>query len=301
MLDSNSQLSPYEQWKIEEDERFYAMFPQARLQPYNDPGSFYLDSGCCQYNHPLQTYQPTEDLRYPAFSSPFSDQATWQSYDSAELTSELRHAIVPSPIVTFQSGPPMTPDQATFSPSHRSEPCPTNMSDGLYTMPEIRLQEVDHTYDEPISFHTMSSSESVMPETPILAHATEGQKPPSSGKTPRQHTRILATRPNPYPRTTSPVPLPLNSLDSSSKRHLRKPPLACHFCRGRKIACGAPDPSNPDRTCNQCERRSLTCTYPSESRRGMRKKKMMLSDALGAEATKPKLKAKVGRKPKASS
>ncbi|KAF9497941.1 hypothetical protein BDN71DRAFT_1342993, partial [Pleurotus eryngii] len=52
----------------------------------------------------------------------------------------------------------------------------------------------------------------------------------------------------------------------------KKPPLACLFCRGRKIACGPPMPGSKDRTCNQCQRRSLKCEYPLESRRGMRKK-----------------------------
>ncbi|KAF9486716.1 hypothetical protein BDN71DRAFT_1425770, partial [Pleurotus eryngii] len=48
--------------------------------------------------------------------------------------------------------------------------------------------------------------------------------------------------------------------------------LACLFCRGRKIACGPPLPGSKDRTCKQCQRRSLKCEYPLESRRGMRKK-----------------------------
>lgn len=29
----------------------------------------------------------------------------------------------------------------------------------------------------------------------------------------------------------------------------KKPPLACYFCRGRKIACGPADPENPDKSC----------------------------------------------------
>ncbi|TFK66521.1 hypothetical protein BDN72DRAFT_771886, partial [Pluteus cervinus] len=53
----------------------------------------------------------------------------------------------------------------------------------------------------------------------------------------------------------------------------KKPSLACLFCRGRKIACGPPILGSKDQTCNQCQRRSLKCEYPSESRRGMRKKK----------------------------
>ncbi|KAF8957694.1 hypothetical protein BDZ97DRAFT_1669501 [Flammula alnicola] len=68
--------------------------------------------------------------------------------------------------------------------------------------------------------------------------------------------------------TTRLSPLP-------SKRQLeKKPPLACLFCRGRKIACGPPLPGSTDKTCNQCQRRSLRCEFPSKSRRGMRKKKV---------------------------
>ncbi|KAL0956944.1 hypothetical protein HGRIS_003046 [Hohenbuehelia grisea] len=59
----------------------------------------------------------------------------------------------------------------------------------------------------------------------------------------------------------------------SPSKQDKKPRLACLFCRGRKIACGPPMPGSKDRTCNQCQRRSLKCEYPTESRRGMRKKK----------------------------
>jgi len=53
--------------------------------------------------------------------------------------------------------------------------------------------------------------------------------------------------------------------------HERKPVLACLFCRKRKIACGPAHPDADDRTCNQCSRRNLECTFPKESRRGFRK------------------------------
>lgn len=37
----------------------------------------------------------------------------------------------------------------------------------------------------------------------------------------------------------------LSSLPAGVKKQvLRKPPLACHFCRGRKIACVAADPTS---------------------------------------------------------
>ncbi|KAI0784622.1 hypothetical protein C8Q75DRAFT_778126 [Abortiporus biennis] len=48
-------------------------------------------------------------------------------------------------------------------------------------------------------------------------------------------------------------------------------PVACFFCRKRKIACGGPRPGREDKTCAQCSRRRLECTYPEESHRGRRK------------------------------
>ncbi|KAL5528763.1 hypothetical protein ACEPAF_7900 [Sanghuangporus sanghuang] len=47
------------------------------------------------------------------------------------------------------------------------------------------------------------------------------------------------------------------------------PKMACHFCRNRKIACGASKCGDPT-ICNQCERRNIRCTFPTMSRRGMR-------------------------------
>ncbi|KAH9025490.1 hypothetical protein EDB84DRAFT_1504628 [Lactarius hengduanensis] len=45
-------------------------------------------------------------------------------------------------------------------------------------------------------------------------------------------------------------------------------PLACFFCRGRKIACGPPvNLGTGDRTCEPCARRRLVCEYPAESYR----------------------------------
>ncbi|KII83207.1 hypothetical protein PLICRDRAFT_58528 [Plicaturopsis crispa FD-325 SS-3] len=83
---------------------------------------------------------------------------------------------------------------------------------------------------------------------------------------------------------------------SASPRHLsplprlrvlvKKPMLACLFCRGRKIACRPPAPESKDKSCNQCLRRNLTCEYPKESRRGMRKhKEDSTKDAVSKDAT----------------
>ncbi|KJA19953.1 hypothetical protein HYPSUDRAFT_204200 [Hypholoma sublateritium FD-334 SS-4] len=91
-------------------------------------------------------------------------------------------------------------------------------------------------------------------------HVSPDQRPHAPPPPPPDQVRIHAMRLSPLPRNKH---QPLE----------KKPPLACLFCRGRKIACGSPLPGSPDKTCNQCQRRSLQCEYPSESRRGMRKKK----------------------------
>ncbi|KAJ7676787.1 hypothetical protein DFH06DRAFT_1291695 [Mycena polygramma] len=58
-------------------------------------------------------------------------------------------------------------------------------------------------------------------------------------------------------------------LSGRSKKHGgKKQPMACLFCRERKIGCRRPAEEAADQTCNQCARRDRECTYPSESRRG---------------------------------
>ncbi|KAH9024531.1 hypothetical protein EDB84DRAFT_1506581 [Lactarius hengduanensis] len=70
----------------------------------------------------------------------------------------------------------------------------------------------------------------------------------------------------------SQVPAPASALNpmtgvlklpsrNRSARH--KARMACLFCRERKIACKAPPEGSADRTCNQCERRSRKCEYPT--------------------------------------
>jgi len=110
---------------------------------------------------------------------------------------------------------------------------------------------------------------------------------------------------------------PSIGLSSIPSKNLpeRKPPLACLFCRGRKIACGPPLPGSGRKTCksvfsffffffgfprvckeadkilppsqSQCRKRSLQCHYPSESRRGMRKKKNPSANADASADAKP--------------
>ncbi|KAJ7613512.1 hypothetical protein FB45DRAFT_937290 [Roridomyces roridus] len=55
-----------------------------------------------------------------------------------------------------------------------------------------------------------------------------------------------------------------------TRRDKPRQPLACFFCRARKIACQRPlDPNEPDQSCAQCRKRQGECEYPTKSRRGL--------------------------------
>ncbi|KAI0058118.1 hypothetical protein BV25DRAFT_1830482 [Artomyces pyxidatus] len=81
------------------------------------------------------------------------------------------------------------------------------------------------------------------------------------------HRTIKWADPPTLEREPSPPPSPVK------KRRVYKPiqPIACFFCRTRKIACGPPPGGGEDKTCAQCLRRGYTCEYPTESHRGCRR------------------------------
>ncbi|TFK44666.1 hypothetical protein BDQ12DRAFT_29583 [Crucibulum laeve] len=127
---------------------------------------------------------------------------------------------------------------------------------------------------------TIVKSES--PE-PSVSHPTSRHRHEESTRRGRSHSRHasrasgskVSSRSTGWIPHRTPSPMRISPLPGHrrSSIHDKKPPLACLFCRGRKIACGPPAPGSDEKTCNQCQRRSLKCEYPLESRRGMRKKK----------------------------
>ncbi|KAK0475575.1 hypothetical protein IW261DRAFT_489307 [Armillaria novae-zelandiae] len=84
--------------------------------------------------------------------------------------------------------------------------------------------------------------------------------------------------------TLKAIKQPVKALPAHKRAVGKKPSLACLFCRGRKIACGPPLAGSTDKTCNQCQRRSLKCEFPRESRRGMRKKKAESTESTTASS-----------------
>ncbi|KAG8992805.1 hypothetical protein FRB90_000896 [Tulasnella sp. 427] len=81
----------------------------------------------------------------------------------------------------------------------------------------------------------------------------------------------------------------------------KKPFSACAFCKQRKIACGQRVPHARDhelpegpRTCNQCARRGFICSYPHESRRGIRKAKPVAKIIVHEDGTEETVYVKKG-------
>ncbi|KAI0301039.1 hypothetical protein B0F90DRAFT_1721164 [Multifurca ochricompacta] len=166
--------------------------------------------------------------------------------------------------------------------------------------PHVDIQGSPHSYT--LQHYEAAPLENAPDHNPLLSFPTSPCTSLSSlpwsdselSPTACQHTNDtdrLSSAPPPPPRETSTGPSgsvrtslpPPAALDSTRRDVLgrRAPkqrritravqPLACYFCRGRKIACGPPaNLGSGDRTCEPCARRRLVCEYPAESYRGRR-------------------------------
>ncbi|KIK70832.1 hypothetical protein GYMLUDRAFT_32901 [Collybiopsis luxurians FD-317 M1] len=139
-----------------------------------------------------------------------------------------------------------------------------------------------------------SSSKAVLPKPSVKRKRRRNLSEELQSKSPRSYMygKIPLEKPAPPPPPQLPK-VPKSRPTTASQSEKKSLALACFFCRGRKIACGPQDPTSSDRTCNQCHRRSLKCEYPTESRRGMRKRKSgVISSNFQAETPNvPKLAA----------
>ncbi|KAJ7282614.1 hypothetical protein C8J57DRAFT_1295844, partial [Mycena rebaudengoi] len=119
-------------------------------------------------------------------------------------------------------------------------------------------------------FASESPPEEPTTRDPRRRRSEQSEHTPPSARSSRE--RSSESEP---PPTTTNTNTARAQQESKACESPKKPPLACLFCRGRKIACGPPVGGSVESvgSCNQCQRRALKCEYPAESRRGMRKKK----------------------------
>ncbi|KAL1695061.1 hypothetical protein GGG16DRAFT_122018 [Schizophyllum commune] len=153
--------------------------------------------------------------------------------------------------------PPITPTSPTFA----TTPTPTDHAPHA-THPPPSAPAIDTTHEVPTV--SVSSPPHYQPSPPrsyedlTPSPAREAEAAAAAVARGRRHHTMQNRRGR--------VALP--PLEKPAPSSAEKPPLACLFCRGRKIACGAPAAGS--NTCNQCARRGLTCVYPTENRRGTR-------------------------------
>ncbi|KAH0589457.1 hypothetical protein J132_05651 [Termitomyces sp. J132] len=255
-------LSAYARWKIEEDERFYATFPEARCaaQQYNTLSSAYLVGTGYHYNEEGRIARSNELTCYDGPSAyaytVYDDEAASlepqridndHCYDSDCRTSDLSRAL--------------TQNSATRNynqPQSSAETIQTNIvvsSQQPLSIPESPPMDFLPSPDSPAQ---PAPNTNLIP-APTMFPKTEYSHPSLAYADPSlYHLSAYSRSYNFYPTTSQdgwPVctPLPrsvrLSPLPPSRRPIAKKPPLACLFCRGRKIACGPPDPGSPNRSC----------------------------------------------------
>ncbi|KAF9270070.1 hypothetical protein L218DRAFT_1071561 [Marasmius fiardii PR-910] len=255
----------------------------------NEPDNCYLEHAT---PHPPTFYQsPPESLYTIPESIPYTDvnrpQAPFNDHSSQcqpQVSSPpprtldqslVLHAVEPPPLDYLPS--PESP-QSIYSPVDTqrffsADPTPANDPVPSQSHPSPIPQQSFFKADiSPVpAEHSPSPTAELtfVPSRKRRRTSSDNQHfpPPEAGRS--YVYKIPLPKPNHIPVPRVPKRRP-TTPQTNEKKNLA---LACFFCRGRKIACGPHDPNSSDRTCGQCHRRSLKCEYPTESRRGMRKKR----------------------------
>ncbi|TFK74277.1 hypothetical protein BDN72DRAFT_833609 [Pluteus cervinus] len=259
---------------------------------------------------PVDVKPEAYDQQYGDASSPynsFSSSSIEAAIEQHPTPHQETHSLVSKENYTTHLPDPASPEEADSPSSLQAASPPQDLP--FATTSDRHFLEEQHTYESPKAeddWSILPAASQHRQLAPAPSYTLEGslEPVPSTSKSPlqrhsgvhrheRRHSsaRLVSPPPHNHHRCTTPKQLGRSSTwtmhrnrssspslqlspDSPTRRaQEKKPPLACLFCRGRKIACGPPIPGSKDKTCNQCQRRSLKCEYPSESRRGMRKKK----------------------------
>lgn len=234
------------------------------LSPISDPSSVGSLSEACRFHSTLNSGQSNYGQPYVTSGAKEDDGG------------------VP-PMASLMCPAKMAPSPSSALVKTTSSPLPC----------QYPAQTIPRAINIPLSPHSMSTGyHGASPSNPSTPNQQIDGNSPDPSSSPSSITLYpvpqapvnynSAVPPWPPHLISEPVPHPPSGRESSTARRRKKnkdndkkPPLACLFCRGRKIACGAPSPDGDGKTCNQCARRGQKCDYPAESRRGMRKDKSL--------------------------
>lgn len=223
---------------------------------------------------PQQAYQspsPVDTVYNPnTFSSPVHQEAPVIPPSTGLAQPALNHYDV-NPV---DAAPPVKSEKRYFTELSEQEPqreTPVRSSRRNSQQATLRSQR---RYSPQYARPQQSSNKSRGSANTTAVSNKSWSPSPSSPTAAGASTSVSAspTTTNTSRRSTTTKQATSGSSTTGRRHSDKKPALACIFCRGRKIACGPPVKDGDGRTCNQCHRRSLRCEYPTESRRGMRKK-----------------------------
>ncbi|KAF8725175.1 hypothetical protein AX14_008302 [Amanita brunnescens Koide BX004] len=228
-----------------------------------------------------ETLREQDELFYAVFPQARSNEYCFDFH--------IGHGSYVLSLSNISSEPPtrLPPQKYTPCPSIAHHQARINRDDPIDVVNAECVQRtvnVDHTsgdVDRPIHESPLESSfapsSSTTQHSPQLAPNIQNRFPlyrPDGPRRRQSHPFLMQQQ-----QQNDKLPI---RLQQSKRTTDKKPALACLFCRGRKIACGPPVAGTKEKTCGQCQRRSLTCVFPSESRRGMRKKNIISLNAEGA-------------------
>ncbi|TRM70182.1 hypothetical protein BD626DRAFT_476550 [Schizophyllum amplum] len=187
-------------------------------------------------------------------SAPAADYAHQEAVPRAHNT-----PADPQPYLEYLPTPPPITPATPMSTTARADPDeqPRQPRITQPSVPPINTSREAKTLDSPTSARQHRSPPRPYPSIPTTSPTEAAAAAAALAKGRRHHS--MGNR-------RGRVALP--PLEKVVTPGAEKPPLACLFCRGRKIACGAPAAGS--NTCNQCARRGLSCVYPTENRRGTR-------------------------------
>jgi hypothetical protein len=145
----------------------------------------------------------------------------------------------------FGMGYPGTLHQAKTPPI----PTPQECDQGHQPSNNQHRHFHQHPHQSPRDQHVRPSQLPPLDLSSSLAHSMGSDNDNGSALSIPKSSHPSKTNKSPNGRNPRGGAMSLSPLPTNKRQVEKKPPLACLFCRGRKIACGAPLPGSLDKTC----------------------------------------------------
>jgi hypothetical protein len=230
--------------------------------------------------HARQPISPHNSMQHPVVPAQ-PDVSTCAT--PCSTNARLSYPQIPAPVshsyhchpaaTDAQSSTIIPPQRSSLSPRHHSRPEPPIMDclpspsspappshvsltqqASFDALPETQSDQwrLPDNVDTPWQYEPQSSTTGT-DDHPFSSplHPSQGAfyRPGRSQSYPHFHPGRHSIRPPGWPMVRTPSPHIQYSTLPSKRQAEKKPLLACLFCRGRKIACGPPDPGSLDPTC----------------------------------------------------